>query len=286
MSPTTVATRLAVSGTAAAVLLTTATGVAAARPGHGDVECTTTLRNVTVRGNLNVPHNATCTLDRVKVTGNLNTFGGSTTSVADSVIRGNVNTEGKDPERPTPRSAKATLTNTRVNGTTTVGVATHADITGGRFGAIVVDGYFGRLELDNAVTDSIQADGDADLKVTGSLVRGSLSTGKHNMVKDTVVRGSSTFTGWSVTSCNNRFADVTVLSYYGATFGDGSQCAGNVIRGDLTIDTLMRLRFYNNTVRGDVNITQYVSQVEGSGNRFLGAVPDALSGTGRGRPRA
>ncbi len=264
MSPTTFATRLAVSGTAAAVLLTTATGVAAARPGHGDVECTTTLRNVTVRGNLNVPHNATC----------------------DSVIRGNVNTEGKDPERPTPRSAKATLTNTRVNGTTTVGVATHADITGGRFGAIVVDGYFGRLELDNAVTDSIQADGDADLKVTGSLVRGSLSTGKHNMVKDTVVRGSSTFTGWSVTSCNNRFADVTVLSYYGATFGDGSQCAGNVIRGDLTIDTLMRLRFYNNTVRGDVNITQYVSQVEGSGNRFLGAVPDALSGTGRGRPRA
>ncbi len=88
MSPTTVATRLAVSGTVAAVMLTTTTGVAAARPGHGDVECTTTLANTIIRGDIKVADDAECILKNVRVQGNINVPGSSRLTVRNSRIEG------------------------------------------------------------------------------------------------------------------------------------------------------------------------------------------------------
>ncbi len=264
----------------AAVLGTSAAGTAEARPGLGDVDCSSRLSHVTIRGNVTVPVDATCNLNRVRISGNVLVQPGGRLTMGHSTVRGNVATYGFVPGESRPSSgARADLTGSTLKGTFTLETGTSGSISDGRVNNISVDGgyYSASINVRNATVGSIQGEGRAFYSLQGATVQESVSGGYVVEVRDSRFRRPAHIGGLSSTVCNSRFDDL-VVSSRATTLGDGNQCAGNVVHGDLHLDSEW-LTLHNNTIHGDASITDGARTVKGANNTFHGSVPDRLKPT-------
>lgn len=277
MNINTTSRRIILGVAAATALVSIGAGAAqAARPSNGDVTCSTTLRNTTVRGDLTVKVGETCTLNRVQVRGDLVVPGTSTLVARNSQLRGDLDVQGFLPGRG-PSRAVAELHNTTVTGRLSQSTATSVTTRGGSLGSVRVDGgfYWGNLSLTNTtVRQSVVGNHRTQLSMDRSTIRGNLKTDGATSINRSTVRGRSTVGAYSSTFCGSTLSDLSVGTYYGATLGDGRKCAGNVIRGDLTFpETTITLTMNRNTVFGDVTVPGEIHRILGDGNRFRGSIP-------------
>lgn len=241
-----------------AVILTTLTATAALMTGTAQAAeartCDGTISGQRVRADLVVEDGKTCTITNSKVQASITVKMGSTLVLSGSTVTSDVRAvPGDNPWA--QNGASLQIRGSRVHGLLSMDAHSTYAISNSRINRIeqaywIRRGPVGTIE--SSTVGSIKYSGG--LTITGSTITGDFATqyGLNLTISDSTVRGTTTANGvWGTKICGSRFQSLTVAGpVMGVDLGDGGSCAGNQIRGDLSVNAMQVIHAYGNTVRG------------------------------------
>lgn len=269
---------------AAAVTLAATTSVlagsAAARAADGEDLTCTSEHDGGVYGNVTVPAEATCTLRNATVHGCISLPSPSglgnpgALTLANTAVDGGLDVAGSHGNGIS--GAEVNVTSSTIKGA--------VEQSDGSFTA--TDSNLGSLRAQNTQLTRSTVSGDVKVSGRGAItVEESTMDGIEAHLKDSVRVNNSTVTKKTDLSaavihlCGSRLSTTQLSASYILRVGDGQDCAGNTVNGDLTVSSLASTtRFYNNTVTGFTSSPEdHPGDLQGSANTFAGGVKGALA---------